>query len=119
MEGATLLVGQVVAFVIKNEVDHGAVRQGRRFVKDQTALLDTRPKTTHGGVLYGFQGVVRKVDAHGKHGLCPPSRRSGPPAPRAGAHATVRRLPGDAFVGKLWSQIVTRSGPASGYDVDP
>jgi hypothetical protein len=94
MEGATLLVGQVVAFVIKNEVDDGAVRQGRRFVKDQAALLDTRPKTTHGSVLYGFQDVVRKVDAHGKRGLCPPSsRHGGRTAPRV-AHATVRASAG-------------------------
>jgi hypothetical protein len=42
MEGATLLAAQVVAFVVENEVDHSAAGQGRRFIKDQGALLDAR-----------------------------------------------------------------------------
>ena len=40
MQCETLLISEVVTFVVRNEVDDCPVRQGRRFVQDQTTLLD-------------------------------------------------------------------------------
>src|SRR2546423_14300362 len=47
MEGAALLVGEVVAFIICDEVDHRTVRQSRGLVEYETTFLNARSEGAH------------------------------------------------------------------------
>ena len=41
MEAAALLVSEVIAFVVRHEVDDSPLGQGHRLVQDEVPLLDT------------------------------------------------------------------------------
>ena len=47
MQSAPLLIGQIIAFVIGDEIDDCSFRQVRRFVKNKPPLLDTCQETAH------------------------------------------------------------------------
>ncbi len=47
MQGVTLLVAEVVTFIIRDEVDDRPVRQSRRLVKHDAPVLDACSKGAH------------------------------------------------------------------------
>jgi hypothetical protein len=47
VECATLLVGEVIAFVINDQVDNRPIGQGSWLVENEPPLLDTRADGTH------------------------------------------------------------------------
>ena len=47
MQGAALVVGEVITFVVGNQIDNRAFRQGCRLVENKAALLDTCSEWAH------------------------------------------------------------------------
>ena len=47
MQSTAFLLIEIVPFVIGDEVDHRAIRQRRRFVENQTPILDARAQWAH------------------------------------------------------------------------
>ncbi len=47
MERATLLVGEVIAFVISDQVDNRPIGQASRLIENEPPLLDTRAEGIH------------------------------------------------------------------------
>ena len=40
MESAALILGEAVAFIVRDQVDDGSLGQRSRLIEDQTAVLD-------------------------------------------------------------------------------
>src|SRR6267143_1118432 len=51
MQSAALLVGEVITFVVNNQIDNHPLRQGCRLVQNEPAVLDPRSKRAHGATL--------------------------------------------------------------------
>lgn len=51
MQGAALVVRQVITFIVGHEFDHRALGQVGRFVENKPALLDPGQKTAHAPTL--------------------------------------------------------------------
>ncbi len=47
MQGAPLLAGEVIAFVVDNQIDNRTLGQGCRLVENQPSLLDTCSESAH------------------------------------------------------------------------
>ena len=47
MKLTTFVRGEIIAVVVRDQVDNRAVRQRRRFVEEQASLLDARAERTH------------------------------------------------------------------------
>jgi hypothetical protein len=47
MQRATFVVGQVVVFVVGDEVDDGPLGQSRRLVQDEATLMDASSQRAH------------------------------------------------------------------------
>jgi hypothetical protein len=47
MKSAAFLPAEIVAFIIQNQIDDGALGQVRWFIEYQPAVLDVCSKTTH------------------------------------------------------------------------
>ena len=47
MEGHPLLLGQIVALVIGDEVNQGAIRESRGLIQDDAAFLNARSQGAH------------------------------------------------------------------------
>ena len=47
MEGAALVCGEIVAPVVGNEVDYGAIGQSCRLIEPDTTVLDMGAERTH------------------------------------------------------------------------
>lgn len=47
MQGAAVVLGEVVAFVVCDQIDNRAVGQGCRLVKDESPILDTSSEWVH------------------------------------------------------------------------
>ncbi len=68
MQGPALIVGQIVTFVIGDEVDNGPFGQGGRFVENQPPFFDASAERAHAVTL-------RISEVLGKH-----SRRASEPS---------------------------------------
>jgi len=66
---ATFLVGQVVTFVVGDEIDHCPVGQCRRLIKDEATFLDASSQRPHAT-------TVRLAVRHGNRGLAARRRRA-------------------------------------------
>lgn len=60
MQSAPLVVREVIALVVRHQVDDGPIRQGRRLVENEPALLDTCSEWAHVGHCTGFVGARKR-----------------------------------------------------------
>ena len=63
MQSAALVVGEVVTFVVRNEVDNRPLGQRGRLVQNEPPLFDARSERAH-VLLYGFRAPGKR--SHGK-----------------------------------------------------
>lgn len=47
MQGAAFVLGKIVTFIVRDEVDYGPFTQGRRLVKHDAPVLNTRSEGAH------------------------------------------------------------------------
>ena len=63
MQGAAFLVGEVITFVVSNQVNNRSLRQGCRLVEHEPPLLDMGSERAH-------VATVRVSERPGKHSRC-------------------------------------------------
>jgi hypothetical protein len=84
VERATLLVGEVIAFVISDQVDNRPIGQGSRLIENEPPLLDTRAEGTHAITVRlsrlpdkPSRGAAKSIDVFKPNALPPsPSRHA-------------------------------------------
>ena len=78
MKCAALVVGEIITFVIRQEVDNRPFGQGRRLVEDQASLLDMGSERAHVATvrLSERPASVHAADVHAVHDTLSASPRS-------------------------------------------
>ena len=64
VQSPAFVVGQIVIFVVRNEVDNRAFGQRGRFVEHEPAFLDTSSQGTHGITVRFSHASGKRTDVY-------------------------------------------------------
>ena len=110
MQDAALVVREVIALVVGNELDDGSFGQGRRFIENEPPLFDARLETAH-------VRTVRISSAPSEHSGCSmaPVNQTGPRVPRPSPETVHAACVSLASATDTWSRLPRTRAAASNY----